>query len=265
VESVARRSESPRFALELAVAEATLQLGPGAGADAPIRVAASAARPEAVHESVLPPRAVAASTVEDLPARAAKSPPPPAPEPDGVREVAANFGPPPFDEPPPFDQDPYPIEPPNRRSTAAGPVRVPAERSAPAANRDENPVEAPGSQNAPDGASWVEVLRWLQRNGTASVHQCAQKAVRGAVTAEQEVLTVPFLPTDKFAVQMLDRGANRQAIEQAVREIYGGRWVVRCVTISETRSAGDADNQARNYLDEIAAEFTGGRIGPAGA
>jgi hypothetical protein len=64
---------------------------------------------------------------------------------------------------------------------------------------------------------------------------------------------------------MLDKGANRQALEQAVREIYGGRWAVRCVTISETHSAGDAENQARSYLDEIAAEFSGGRLGPSGA
>jgi hypothetical protein len=116
-----------------------------------------------------------------------------------------------------------------------------------------------GPTGVPDGATWGDVLRWLQQNSKASVHQFAQKALRSAVTAEQEVLTVAFLPTDKFAMQMIEKGANRQALEQAVREIYGGRWAVRCVTINETPPTGNTENQARNYLDEIAAEFTGGR------
>ncbi len=121
------------------------------------------------------------------------------------------------------------------------------------------PSAEPGSIGAPDGATWSEVLRWLQQNSKTSTHQLGQKAIRSAVTAEQEVLTVAFLPADKFAMQMIDKGANRQALEQAVREIYGGRWAVRCVTINETPPPGNTDNQARNYLDEIAAEVTGGR------
>jgi hypothetical protein len=115
-----------------------------------------------------------------------------------------------------------------------------------------------------DAESWNAVLHRLQESGTGSVQRLAQKAIRGAMRAEQDILTLAFLPSDKFVMQMLEKGANRQTLEQAVREIYGGRWAVRCVTISETPPAGDADTQSRNYLDEIAAEFSGGRLDPSG-
>jgi DNA polymerase III subunit gamma/tau len=67
VESVARRSDSPRFALELAVAEATLQLAPGAGAGVSSRPASSTVGPETAPEPELSPRVAAASVMNAKP------------------------------------------------------------------------------------------------------------------------------------------------------------------------------------------------------
>ncbi len=267
VESVARRSDSPRFALELAVAEATLQLAPGGGVAAPTRSASLVAGIDVTREAVIAPRAPVADDPRAEPIPAGTPPTLVARRTERVDYGAAatNIAPPPYDEPPPFDPDPYPIEAPSPRPAFSRPVSEPPARSVPPTNRDMGPAREPGPIETPDGGSWIAVLRRLQQNSKASVYQFAQRAIRGAVTAEQEVLSVAFLPADKLAMQMLEKAANRQALEQAVREVYGGRWTVRCVTISETHSAGDAENQARNYLDEIAAEFTGGRIGPSGA
>ncbi|MGH2346118.1 MAG: DNA polymerase III subunit gamma/tau, partial [Chloroflexota bacterium] len=261
VESVARRSDSPRFALELAVAEATLQLAPGAsvsgrpeprlGSDAPTDEAPISAAP------------AAAPTMPETPTRAARMPAPAS----AATEQGGHVKPPPASPPPRLADQSTPaadsVEMPPA-SDIIGTAAEPAPNPASVNGHDGAvPERAAGHGEGDPGADpWPEVLRRLQESGTPSVQRLVQKAVRGAITAEQEVLTLGFLPSDKFVLHMLETPANRQALEHAVHEIYGGRWIVRCVTISEPPAGGEAEDQARDYLEDIAAEFSGGRFGP---
>ncbi len=116
VESVARRSDSPRFALELAVAEATLQLAPAGGVSVPTHTASSAAPPDANREVVITPRTPVASAASatpvtiDTPPTSSRT----TMEPEAYMRSPARTAQVPDNEPPPFDPDPYPIEPPRR-------------------------------------------------------------------------------------------------------------------------------------------------------
>ena len=252
VESTARRSDSPRFALELAISEATLHLAAAAGKsveqESPIVQATAAAS----HET---PRG---ATRESRPAFT--------PTPSGrAAEPAA----PPYVGDASIEEAPPPASPSHvvaSRPLPSARENVPAPAGS---NGDAHPTPAPlaagvGGTTGPD-SRWMELLRWLQEHGKASVHQLAQKSVRSALTTEQEVLTLAFRPADKFVHQTLERAGNKQVLEEAVREVYGGRWAVRCVTISDAPAADQGQDRAEHYLEEIAAEFGGSQFGPRGA
>ncbi|HVC82675.1 MAG TPA: DNA polymerase III subunit gamma/tau [Chloroflexota bacterium] len=294
VESTARRSDSPRFALELAVAEATMQLaasGTVPGEAGPARRQAAAAGPDA------------SGTASRTAGSAAPAPPPtsrnsePAP-PSYADDLTADreapraeprsvpAGAPPaaareseYQPAPPNGAHGERVHEPNGQESGLPPPVVPPEEkrsradSANLALSPERQPEAPSPSTAsssvpgtvgPDNR-WTELLRWLQEHGTASVHQLAQKSVRSALIAEQEVVTLSFKPADSFSLRILEQVRNRQVLEQAVREVYGGRWTVRCVTISNAPTAQVGDDREEQYLEEIATAFGGEQFGPRGA
>jgi DNA polymerase-3 subunit gamma/tau len=290
VESTARRSDSPRFALELAVAEATMHLATATGAVGDEAGLARQPAASASHDAHQDSRSAAPAPV---PTTRISEPAPlqyagdstadreapranPSPELAGSPASAARES---ADQPVPPNGDGA-REPSGRESAIAVPAVPPEENqprpaSLPADHgRGSTPQpEAPSSsraESAPTGtvgpdSRWTDLLRWLQDRGTASVHQLAQKSVRGALIAEHEVVTLGFKPSDSFSLRILEQARNRQVLEEAVREVYGGRWTVRCVTISDAPAAHVGDEGAEQYLEEIATAFGGDQFGPRGA
>jgi len=291
VESTARRSDSPRFALELAVAEATMHL---AGSGTSASEAGLARRPATSHDAPgTAPQAAGSAAPAPAPTNRISEPTPLPSAGDLISDREAPRANPPSEgaSPPPAARESgyQPVLPngargdgahePNRQESSLPPPAVPTEENRPhpasaePAPSIEPQPETPSSSMASTSGSgtvgpdsrWTELLRWLQERGTASVHQLAQKSVRGALIAEQEVLTLSFKPSDTFSLRILEQARNRQVLEQAVREVYGGRWTVRCVTISDAPTAQVGNDREEQYLEEIATAFGGEQFGPRGA
>ena len=230
VETGARRSDSPRWALEAAIAEATLRLGgePSVARRAPMPVVQDEPRAPAydAHEAV--PR--------EAPRPAPKIQPEPLPEarvPDSSVEILDR-------EAQPAGSSPSSALP---RETAVPQVQAGAE---------SRRVPPDGTRVDPR-ARWPMVLRRLQENNKPQVHKILQKVVAEFIEADGQVLALPFRPVDSWIGSRLETTANRKILEDAVSDVLGGQWSVRCVTIDEP-VARRGDLVDLEYLEQMAAE-----------
>jgi DNA polymerase-3 subunit gamma/tau len=237
VESATRRSDSPRFALELAIAEATLALGQGSSA------AQSTATPRST---------VAEPLVSYVPPEQPHAPDMPIPAPTTAApplHIAS------------YEPAPTQVEQPAHAPLQAAAIEQEPAHQSPASQMTQAtpPTEAARTS---DGAEevrekWPLVLRRLHEQGKVSIDKLLQKAISGALVARDDVVSIAFLPGDKFMRDQLERAPNRQLLEQAVRDVYGGHWGVRCVTIEAAPSSPAGEGRGRDYLDELANQVDG--------
>ena len=268
VESGARRSDSPRWALETAIAEATIGLA------GPQESLAS------THESVQQAPASRAddpraSHVPAAPYRAAHAPPPDtsaAAEHMAETHSRSDIAP---------DLERQVAYRPSRREERAEPQAKPAESMAPQSvdpvsqartsstsdsglsdtdartpavhERAEQLVEAEIGAQPDPRARWPMVVRRLHESNKPQVYNLLQKVIVDLIRAKDSVLELPFRPGDSFYRERLETAGNRKVIEDAVSDTLGGQWGVRCVTIDEpTVRRGDIVDL--EYLEQMAAE-----------
>ncbi len=280
VESATRRSDSPRWALETAIADATLGLGGGAGSDrahsvpnpgvaAPSSSGHSRQQREALAQPIAEraldtyvarehgyapssPRAPSvpiesltdASAVDMIPVEAA---------PQAETETREHT--PPTSPPRPIAHE--------ARAEADGHVSAPADGGGERA-QDAVAVTANGAgraEAAPQATDirgqWPRVLRQLNENRKVLVYSLVQNVNLVGITAADGVLQIPFPATEKFKRGRLESPANRKVLEDAVSAVFGGRWSVRCVTIEEHVVSEPANLDDYEYLEQIAAEASG--------
>jgi DNA polymerase-3 subunit gamma/tau len=207
VESPARRSDAPRLALEVAVAEATLSILQR------LRPAQATPERQPVPE---PAEAIGVSSgpTAELPQPGAYSLPTPTPK----------------------EQDPAPLaQPPQARSEESAAVSPP-----PAIL----PSPAPEAQVTPGIAEildqWPSVVRWLREHGKSGSVTAALQS--GVVSAEGTLIRVSFSPANTFHLRRLTQQGNYQVLEEAVRAVFGGQWSVRCDTIEGLQAPPTADD-----------------------
>jgi DNA polymerase-3 subunit gamma/tau len=226
VESSTRRSDSPRWALELAIAEATMAIG-GAEAGSARRPPdhAPRARIEAPASSDPPPYTAGPSQVPgdaDLPR---SMPQPPA---LSGRDEEGD----------PARHDEQAAQP----GSAAGLAPEPAT------------AEAAGLTCEQLRERWPQVMRWLSERQKRLVYGALQKTSSAAITVDDGVVTVGFPPEQRLMMSQLDRPNNRQVVEQALAAVFGGQWAVRCATIEGMPATSSSDHQNdHEYLEFIAA------------
>jgi hypothetical protein len=228
VETGARRSDSPRWALEAAIAEATLRFG-GELSEARREPA------QVVHEGPQAP-----ATAERVPA-SREAPRPSTAQPD------------------PQPQPPAPV----RNAEPLGDVALPAAPAPLDAGAREAEALAPSDpkthQSAPIGqkmdvrARWPMVLRRLHEINKPQVHTLLQKVAVDFIETDGQVLALPFRPNDFWLGKRLETTTNRRILEDAVSEVLGGQWSIRCVTIDEP-SVRRGDLADLEYLEQMAAE-----------
>lgn len=216
VESTARRSDSPRWALELAVAEATLALGqrtaaPGAAAPAmcPTPGADGAAPTPAAASSPVP--AIQAPLHEMAPVDIAVPTPSRAGEPP-VRAPAI----------PPAEAPPDPAADPGGSLQPAADSEIPAPVVAAEAR-------TMGLEEARE--RWPDVLRWLGEQNKTNIKGYLGQTTAQGLRVEGAMLVIGFPASSGFVRTQLERPANHAVLEQAVCAIYGSQWRVRCATI----------------------------------
>lgn len=97
------------------------------------------------------------------------------------------------------------------------------------------------------------VLRRLSESDKPRVHAVAQTVISELIQVEDSVLVLPFRQSQSFYRSQVEMPAIRKTIEDAVSEVLGGQWGVRCVTIDEP-TVRRADLAELEYVDEMAAE-----------
>jgi hypothetical protein len=258
VESATRRSDSPRWALETAIADATLRLAGGEDTSQPATPAGppTIARP-AEHVPAAEPLAATMPThaqADDQASLAYPSPlapAPPLPNPildqpllDVVLDQAAST------EPSFFEQE----------SEQAG--------AKPATEQPGTVLEIPDGPPAPNRATsagaapnlralWPQVMRRLNENRKVQVYSLLQKVVLDAISAENGVASLPILQSDSFVRSRLESPAIKKVVEETISAVLGGRWGVRCVTIDTKVSSPTSSIDDLDYLEQIAAEASG--------
>lgn len=224
VESQTRRSDSPRWALELAITEATLALG----------VAAPTGRVPAIQQqSAEPPAAPAPMVTVPSPIAAPESGP-----------VSAVFDVPDQAAPQPAVGEAAP-EPPLDQITSGMAGGQPAAEA----------IAAPTVEQVRE--RWPEVMRWLSMQQKRLVHGMLQVAAVPVLSVHEGSLTIGFPPNHSLAMQQLVRPNNRQVVEQALAAVIGGQWRVECATIDSMPAPPSMDRLGDlDYLDSFAAEVT---------
>ncbi len=251
VETGARRSDSPRWALETAIAEATLRFGGRSGSrrsellqavEGEPRETADPSRGHAPQEASLPvspsdrrprrPESGAGAEPADLATQA------------GIDASAGQTSIVALPE-----QEPR-VHQALAPSSAAEP---PEHRPTEVKDAAEAGLAQPEGVAAEPRTRWPMILRRLRENNKQPVHALLQKVVVDYIRADGQVLALPFRPADSFIRSRLETTANRRTLEEAISEVLGGKWSVRCVTIEEPagRRTGLADLE---YLEQIAAE-----------
>jgi DNA polymerase-3 subunit gamma/tau len=232
VETGARRSDSPRWALETAIAEATLGLG---GETSTARREPAQAGQEEPHKSAYGAHAEAP---REAPRPAPMIEPEARPEarvPDSSVEI--------------LDREERPAGSPPTNA-------APRETAVPQVQGAAEPRRvSPDGTKIDPRARWPMVLRRLQENNKPQVHQLLQKVVVEFIEADGQVLMLPFRPGDSesFIRSRLETTGNRKILEDAVSDVLGGQWSVRCVTIDEP-VARRGDLVDLEYLEQMAAE-----------
>lgn len=247
VESAARRSDSPRWALELAIAEATLALGKGRAAlPEPVIAQAVASQPATEWVPDLPRETPAqrngAPASGDTKPRMEGS----ATAADGALHLmdAARDG----DE----AREAGVVR---MAGAAAEMVEVPESAAEGRGTADgggamssEGPDEPVRTMNADDvRARWPRVLQWLSERQKTNVKGYLSSTTAQGIQVEGESIVIGFPGTATLLRAQIERPANRAVIEQAVKEVFGSHWTVRCATIeglSPPPSAEDLESDA---------------------
>jgi len=271
-ESSTRRSDSPRWALETAIADAALHLdtsgnagvSESAGLSAVVRRAESAL--DSLDEGAHP---TATGTPAGAPAPAASGTAgvPPGPVDDAGRDtratrVSASSVNPSSANPSALPSDNAlaateridredPLE--HRPQQPEPAPAIDAGTMAPAASRDEE-REAQTVQEADIRERWHLVARRLHDDRKQLVYMMLQKVVVEHIAVENRVVMLPFRPGDAFNRQQLDTPANRKVLEDTLGAVLGGHWVVRCVTIDTQANTPRLDLSDLDYLEQMAAE-----------
>ncbi|MDB5075671.1 MAG: polymerase subunit gamma and tau [Chloroflexi bacterium] len=252
VESATRRSDSPRWALETAIADATLRLAGGKDTSMP----AAAVRPQTIiapteQVKVAAPNPVAATAqalhedepVEIFPTSLIPDPDRPTPlEEEPVmdlvlQEVVTT-------EPSLFNQETGRVSAESPSEYAATTVEVPAE---PAAANQTAP--APNLR-----ALWPQVMRRLNENRKVQVYSLLQKVMLDSISTENGVVSLPVHVSDSFVRSRLESPAIKKVVEETISDVLGGRWGVRCVTIDTKATPSRPSIDDLDYLEQFAAE-----------
>jgi DNA polymerase III subunit gamma/tau len=282
VESATRRSDSPRWALETAIADATLTLGGGVGA----------------HRAALPAAEIVPAPVPyDRSPRMRESEPRAATRAlDGSAGDRSHPDAAPYSTPlpsmPELREDARAIDriafEAQARAGEGGPELAssalealpgaaaaqveagsdarnfhgagrqdlqPAGSATTGIDGDLRPIEV--SQPINVQAQWPRVLRHLNENNKVLVYGLVQNINRADIITDDNVLQIPFPESKKFQRGQLEKPANRRVLEDAVRAVFGGSWGVRCVTIVEPSVVVPPNVDDLEYLEQIAAEAAG--------
>jgi DNA polymerase-3 subunit gamma/tau len=230
VESVTRRSDSPRWALELAIAEATMAIG-GTELIAATRPPDHAARDRFEASAPPPP---------DPPSPSAPSP-----------QVPGDAHPPPSMSQPPVSSS-HAEE--GDLARTADSHEAQATQGGTATPPESAPATAAELTAEQLRERWPLVMRWLNEQQKRSIYSMLQKASSAAITVDDGVITIGFPPNQSWMMSQLDKPNNRQVVEQAVAAVFGGQWGVRCATIEGMPATSSGDRQDdQEYVDFIAA------------
>ena len=277
VESTTRRSDSPRWALELAVAEATLALAGVSGRTADEAVyTAGVAAPQGRSGRVPDPVRANGATVA-VPRSGRPEPVAPAPQPMPADHVTPDLAAPPVEatvgagetaprlpEPSMLDLPTAPEAPLADTQMARMPepdgcagdeqasVDAPHAEALESGKPDETPLpydsvvaaqasgEMPGAI-APDAAPlttedvrerWPAVLRWLDEQRKTNVKTYLGGTSAQGISVDGETVVIGFPGANEFYRTQLERPGNRAVLVSALEAALGGRWNVRCVTIT---------------------------------
>jgi DNA polymerase-3 subunit gamma/tau len=267
VESATRRSDSPRWALETAIADATLRLT-GHDEEIPIQ------RRGTPHVEAVPMQASARPLVDS--AAVLSAPAPPEAESRGasatlrdrlIESALVEDGQPVAGSPKLDVEETSPL---TAEYVAAAPASIEegdremAVAAVPPTANNSHDSDSQGISGEAGGsvvqidavARWPLVMRWLHENRKPLVHHVLQKVVVDRMTTENEVLVLPLRAADSFHRGQIDMAGNRKIIEDAVSEVFGGHWSIRCVTIDEPVSVSQANLDDLGYLEQIHAEVS---------
>jgi DNA polymerase-3 subunit gamma/tau len=251
VESASRRSDSPRWALETAIADATLRLAGGEASSAPATARPTervqVAEPQSLTIPVQTQTGEQPSTTYQSPPAPSQQLPNPVLNQPFMEVVLGEVASP---EPSVFEQE--------ANQEEAEPATEPIGKML---DMPDGPAAA--SQPASEGASpnlralWPQVMRRLNENRKVQVYSLLQKVQLEAISAEGGVVSLPIHQSDSFVRARLEAPANKKVLEETISGVFGGRWGVRCVTINTKVSPLTPSVDDLDYLEQIVAEASG--------